>query len=92
MPLVALGVCLMLLGAMFVSVPLLALYPDLRYISAPWDERTEREQEVVRRYLRFTSRVTFWERVRRLLTIPCGAKRRPSRREVRRATRFLGEH
>jgi hypothetical protein len=60
------------------SIPYFALYPDLH--ATTYDIGTERERAIINRYRRFTSRVSFWTRLRRVLT--CWAYRKQSRRPI----------
>lgn len=81
-------VVIALLGALaLLSIPYFALYPDRH--ACDYDFGTEQQQEVMRRYRRFTSRVSLPRRAWRVLTFYCRSKRHElPRRAIRQ---FLEE-
>jgi hypothetical protein len=67
-----------LLGiAAVLSVPYFVVYPD--HHAHEYDFGTERQRELMRRYRRFASRVSFWRRCGRALAFPF-RRRRPDLR------------
>jgi hypothetical protein len=72
-PIVLPLVMLLLSIAALLSIPYFALYPDRHATS--YDFGTEEQQEVMRRYRRFTSRVPLWRRCCRVLTSPFRRRR-----------------
>ena len=74
------GTALFLIALMLWALPFFELYPDLHFTD--YDEGTERQQETIRRYRRFTSRVSFWRRAWRVLTFWCRRKRHRVPRRV----------
>ena len=60
------------------SIPYSVVYPD--HHAHEYDFGTERQQAVVRRYRRLTSRVSFWRRCGRVVAFPF--RRRRSRRTL----------
>src|SRR5262245_45539779 len=63
-----------------VAIPAALLYPDQHFHLE--DMGTERQVQLMRRYRRFTARVTLWRRIGRALAFPF--RRRPTRLHRRR--------
>ena len=63
------------------SIPYFAVYPDRH--AHEYDFGTDRQQAVMMRYRRFTSRVPLWRRIVRAIIFPL--RRRPIRLFLRRA-------
>jgi hypothetical protein len=77
-PLMVVAVLVFLGVLALVGIPYFMLYPD-HHMHA-YDEGTERQQAIMLRYRRFTSRVPFWRRVGRVLAFPFRRKQpRPVR-------------
>jgi hypothetical protein len=75
-----------LLGVLAVlSIPYFALYPDRH--ASDYDFGTARQQELMRRYRRFTARVSLRRRCLRVLTFYCRANRHQLPRRAIRAFR-----
>lgn len=81
---------LLLFPLLFLLVPVYAvywwLYPELHYTA--WDEGMPREQEFIDRVRRYSSRVSFWTRLGRVLLVPVrgepychGARRRARQKQ-----------
>jgi hypothetical protein len=62
------------------SIPYFMVYSD-RHVTV-YDFGTERQLEIIRRYRRYTARVSFWRRCGRVLAFPF------QRRRPRRTRRF----
>ncbi|QEG29618.1 hypothetical protein GobsT_44160 [Gemmata obscuriglobus] len=80
-PIVMPAVFLLLGAAALASIPYFAVFPD--HHAHEYDFGTERQQEVMRRYRQFASRVPVWRRVGRALAFPL---RQARRRRTRRCT------
>jgi hypothetical protein len=74
-PLVWAIVIPLLFMAAGLSIPYFMVYPDRH--AHQYDFGTERQREVMWRYRRLTSRVSFWRRCVRVLAFPF--RRKPSR-------------
>lgn len=79
LPVVMTAVAVVLGGAALVAIPFFAVYPELHMHE--YDLGTERQQEAIRRFRRYASRVSFWRRCGRVLAFPFRRKR--ARRPVR---------
>ena len=73
MPVVVVLVFNLLSVLSLLAIPVYSLYPE--YQAHGYDSGTPRQQELMRRYRRFTSRVSFWRRFGRALTFPFRRKR-----------------
>jgi hypothetical protein len=54
------------------SIPYFMVYPDRH--AHVYDFGTKRERELMSRYRRFTSRISVWRRLSRVLTCYCGRR------------------
>lgn len=71
---VVVPVLFVLLSALaLASIPYFAVFPDRH--PHEYDFGTERQQEVMRRYRRYTSRVSVWRRCGRLVALPFRGRR-----------------
>ena len=65
----------MLFIAAGLSIPYFMVYPDRH--ATDYDFGTVRQQAIIQRYRRLTSRVSFWRRCRRVIAFPF--RRRPNK-------------
>lgn len=89
-PLLWVGVPLLLLVLCVVAPPFMLLYPE--HVRRVHEDGPPREQELMRRYRRYASRVSFWRRLWRVLTFWCWRYTAAGRARARRRERYRTRH